>query len=152
MIPARRVGACPVDWMTSSCNQRITLRATRNGQQSGEVRTLQLLAEASMWQAGDITSRLSADTTTVSDQICLNINVIVRSTTQAAMVLVFMFKACWRLTVITFIMLPACVLICRVYGTYYRSGKRATQSRLVAGACSPCCLLALILPQLLPNL
>lgn len=96
-------------------------------------------------KTGEITSRLSADTTTVSDQICLNLNVMLRSATQvrgwrgwagfrgllsihpidapskccvekhwtpthlhtvphlqAAMVLVFMFSASWRLTVVTF--------------------------------------------------
>ena len=80
----------------------------------------------SLDRAGDITSRLSADTTTVSDQICLNINVVVRSLTQAAMVLVFMFHASWRLTVITFIMLPATISICRVYGAYFRSTTAAS--------------------------
>jgi len=52
-------------------------------------------------RAGAITSRLSADTTTISDQISLNTNVVVRSITQAAMVLVFMVHASWRLTVTT---------------------------------------------------
>lgn len=33
-------------------------------------------------RTGDITSRLAADTTTVSDQICLNMNVLFRSMTQ----------------------------------------------------------------------
>ena len=70
--------------------------------------------------AGDITSRLAADTTTVSDQICLNVNVVVRSVTQAVMVLVFMVHASWRLTVVTFIMLPATIFICRIYGAYFR--------------------------------
>lgn len=37
-------------------------------------------------KTGDITSRLAADTTTVSDQISLNLNVMLRSLTQAAMV------------------------------------------------------------------
>ena len=73
-----------------------------------------------MPSAGEITSRLSADTTTVSDQICLNLNVGLRSLTQAAMVLVFMFKASWRLTIITFILIPAIILICKLYGAYYR--------------------------------
>lgn len=72
--------------------------------------------------AGEITSRLSADTTTVSDQICLNLNVGLRSLTQAAMVLVFMFKASWRLTIITFIVIPLIILVCKVYGAYYRWG------------------------------
>lgn len=39
-------------------------------------------------KTGEITSRLSADTTTVADQICLNLNVMLRSITQAALVLV----------------------------------------------------------------
>ena len=75
-----------------------------------------------MPSAGEITSRLSADTTTVSDQICLNLNVGLRSLTQAAMVLVFMFKASWRLTIITFILIPAIILICKLYGRLLQAG------------------------------
>lgn len=56
----------------------------------------------------------------MSDQICLNLNVGLRSLTQAAMVLVFMFKASWRLTIITFILIPIIILVCKVYGAYYR--------------------------------
>lgn len=47
-------------------------------------------------------------------------NVGLRSLTQAAMVLVFMFRASWRLSVITFIIIPAIILITKVYGAYYR--------------------------------
>ncbi len=64
--------------------------------------------------------RLAADTTTVSDQVCLNLNVALRSVTQAAMVLVFMFAASWRLTVVTFIIIPVILAICKLYGQYYR--------------------------------
>ena len=39
-------------------------------------------------KTGDVTSRLAADTTTVADQVCLNLNVMLRSLTQAALVLV----------------------------------------------------------------
>lgn len=79
--------------------------------------------------AGDITSRLAADTTTVSDQICLNVNVVVRSLTQAVIVLVFMLNASWRLTVITFIMLPATIFICRIYGAYFRYSWQQPESK-----------------------
>jgi ATP-binding cassette, subfamily B (MDR/TAP), member 9 len=65
-------------------------------------------------KTGEISSRLSADTTTVSDQICLNLNVMLRSATQAAMVLGFMFTASWRLTVVTFVMVPLVLAICKV--------------------------------------
>ncbi|EFN54348.1 hypothetical protein CHLNCDRAFT_36050 [Chlorella variabilis] len=76
-------------------------------------------------KTGEVTSRLSADTTTVSDQICLNLNVMLRSSTQAAMVLVFMFSASWRLTVVTFVMIPLVLVICKLYGAYYRRIRRA---------------------------
>lgn len=67
--------------------------------------------------AGEITSRLAADTTTVSDQVCLNLNIMMRSATQAAVVLTFMFAASWRLTVVTFILIPVVLLISKVRGT-----------------------------------
>ena len=81
-------------------------------------------------RTGDITSRLSADTTTVSDQICLNLNIMMRSLTQAAMVLVFMFLASWRLTVVTFVMIPVVLVVCKVYGSYYRKLSKTVQTKL----------------------
>ena len=93
-------------------------------------------------KTGDISSRLSSDTTSVSDQvnsshrdnmvsyemaypslfagcsfriflstpsspqISLNINVMMRSITQAILVLIFMLAASWRLTTITFVLIP----------------------------------------------
>lgn len=81
-------------------------------------------------RTGEVTSRLSADTTTVSDQICLNLNVMLRSATQAAMVLVFMFSASWRLTVVTFVMVPLVITVCKVYGAYYRKLSKKVQTEL----------------------
>lgn len=81
-------------------------------------------------KTGEITSRLAADTTTVSDQISLNLNVMLRSTTQAAMVLAFMFTASWRLSVVTFVMVPVVMAICKVYGRYYRKLSKKVQSEL----------------------
>ena len=83
-------------------------------------------------KTGEITSRLAADTTTVSDQISLNLNVMLRSATQAAMVLAFMFTASWRLTVVTFIMVPIVIAICKVYGGFYRKLSKKVQSELAA--------------------
>lgn len=93
-------------------------------------------------KTGDISSRLSSDTTSVSDQaglaptflltvyavykiishrarspfpqISLNINVMMRSTTQAILVLVFMLAASWRLTTITFVLIPLVMAISSV--------------------------------------
>ncbi|KAJ9509930.1 hypothetical protein QJQ45_011470 [Haematococcus lacustris] len=67
-------------------------------------------------KTGEITSRLSADTSTVSDSVCLNLNVMLRSIAQAAMVLAFMFTASWRLTV--------------VYGRYFASLAKRVQAEL----------------------
>ena len=84
-------------------------------------------------KTGEITSRLAADTSTVSDQISLNLNVMLRSATQGAMVLAFMFSASWRLTVVTFVMVPVVLAICKVYGAYYRKMSKKVQSELAEG-------------------
>eukprot|EP00878_Enallax_costatus_P014219 GHUV01014873.1.p1 GENE.GHUV01014873.1~~GHUV01014873.1.p1 ORF type:complete len:765 (+),score=113.02 GHUV01014873.1:294-2588(+) len=81
-------------------------------------------------QTGELSSRLSADTTTVSDSISLNLNILVRSATQAVMVLVFMFSASWRLTVVTFVLVPCVLLISKVYGSYYRKLSKKSQAAL----------------------
>ncbi len=63
--------------------------------------------------------RLSTDTATVSSSISLNLNVLLRSFTQAVIVLAFMFAASWRLTVLTMVIIPITILLSRVYGAYY---------------------------------
>ena len=80
----------------------------------------QLSDTLSPWRAGEITSRLAADTTTMADQFCLNLNVLMRSLTQAALVLAFMFRASWRLTVITFVLVPVSVTISKTFGSWFR--------------------------------
>ena len=47
-----------------------------------------------------------------------------RSLTQAALVLLFMFRASWRLTVITFILIPLSVSVSKTFGTWFRWGAR----------------------------
>jgi len=77
---------------------------------------------------GEITSRLAADTSTVSDSVSLNLNVFMRSATQAAVVLAFMVSASWRLTVVTFVLVPMVLLISkvrvRVWAAWFRCGMR----------------------------
>jgi hypothetical protein len=58
-----------------------------------------------------------------------------RSLTQAAMVLVFMFDASWRLTVITFISIPCVILLCQVYGEYLRCAPGAARAPAAAAPC-----------------
>ena len=84
-------------------------------------------------KVGDLTSRLSADTSVVSDQLSLNLNVLARSVTQAAVVLAFMLRASWRLTALTAAGLPFVVFVSRAYGAFYREASKASQTEL-AGA------------------
>ncbi|KAG2494082.1 hypothetical protein HYH03_007724 [Edaphochlamys debaryana] len=83
-------------------------------------------------KTGEITSRLAADTSTVADQVGLNLNVLLRSATQAVMVLVFMFASSWRLTVVTFILVPVVLTISKVYGKYYSRLAKKVQAELAA--------------------
>jgi len=84
-------------------------------------------------KVGDLTSRLSADTSVVSDQLSLNLNVLARSVTQAVVVLAFMLQASWRLTALTAAGLPFVVSVSRVYGAFYREASKTSQAEL-AGA------------------
>jgi len=72
-------------------------------------------------KTGDITSRLSSDTTLVGDQVTLNINIFLRSLVQALGVLLFMFIVSWQLSILAFISVPLITLLSRWYGEYVRS-------------------------------
>lgn len=76
---------------------------------------------------GEIVSRITSDTTKISDQITLNLNVFLRSIVKAIGVCVFMFKLSWKLTIITLIGLPLIALVSDIYGEYYRKLSTAVQ-------------------------
>lgn len=65
---------------------------------------------------GDLTSRLSADTTAVGDQLSLNVNVFLRALISATGSLVFMVLLSWRLTALTFCTLPPIIIVSQQYG------------------------------------
>ena len=79
---------------------------------------------------GDITSRLAADTTKMSDQIALNMNVFLRSVVESTIVLYMMFRLSWRLTFLSFVAIPLMVLISKKYGEWYRKLSANTQTAL----------------------
>eukprot|EP00798_Chlamydomonas_sp_ICE-L_P013716 gene13716-19611_t len=66
----------------------------------------------------------------VDGKVCLNVNVLMRCATQAAMVLAFMFWSSWRLTVVTFILVPLILGISDVYGKYVSEISKKVQSEL----------------------
>ena len=71
---------------------------------------------------GDITSRLTSDTTTMSDTIGLNCNIFLRNLIKSVGVCVFMIVLSWRMTILTFMGLPIVFAVSKLYGNYYKVG------------------------------
>jgi len=84
-------------------------------------------------KTGDITSRLSSDTTLVGDQVSLNVNVFLRSVVQAIGVLLFMFVVSWQLSILAFISVPLITLLSKWYGNYVRLLTKLMQKKLADG-------------------
>lgn len=84
-------------------------------------------------KTGDITSRLSSDTTLVGDQVSLNVNVFLRSVVQALGVLLFMFYYSWQLSIVAFISVPLITVLSKWYGEYVRTLIRIMQKKLADG-------------------
>lgn len=84
-------------------------------------------------KTGDITSRLSSDTTLVGDQVTLNVNVFLRSLVQAIGVLIFMFTISWQLSIIAFISVPVVTALSKWYGNFLRSLTKLMQKKLADG-------------------
>ncbi|OWF56666.1 ATP-binding cassette sub-family B member 9-like [Mizuhopecten yessoensis] len=81
-------------------------------------------------KTGDITSRLTSDTTVMSDTVTLNLNIFLRSTIQAVGVIVFMAKLSWRMSILSLIVLPLVFGVSKVYGKYYKRLSKQVQNRL----------------------
>lgn len=69
---------------------------------------------------GDITSRLSSDTTQVSDLISQNVNMFLKSLVQGIGFFIFMFGISWKLALVTIMGFPFIAVISNVYGEYYK--------------------------------
>lgn len=75
--------------------------------------------------AGDILSRLSADTTQVSDLISQNINIFLRNVIKGAGDFFFMCVMSWKLTLVTVAGFPFIAFVSKVYGDYYKVSRAA---------------------------
>ena len=84
-------------------------------------------------KTGDITSRLSSDTTLVGDQVALNVNVFLRSVVQAGGVLLFMFVVSWQLSILAFVSVPLITVLSKWYGNYVRVLTKLMQKKLADG-------------------
>ncbi|XP_034284624.1 ABC-type oligopeptide transporter ABCB9-like [Pantherophis guttatus] len=79
---------------------------------------------------GDIISRLTSDTTIVSDLVSQNINIFLRNLVKATGVIVFMFSLSWQLSLVTFMGFPIIMLVSDVYGKYYKKLSKEVQNAL----------------------
>nr|XP_033810188.1 ATP-binding cassette sub-family B member 9 [Geotrypetes seraphini]XP_033810189.1 ATP-binding cassette sub-family B member 9 [Geotrypetes seraphini] len=79
---------------------------------------------------GDIISRLTSDTTVMSDVISENVNVFLRGLVKMVGVVIFMFSLCWQLSLVTFMGFPIILLISQAYGKYYKKLAKEVQNAL----------------------
>ncbi|XP_075424408.1 ABC-type oligopeptide transporter ABCB9 isoform X3 [Ascaphus truei] len=79
---------------------------------------------------GDILSRLTSDTSIVSDVVSENVNVFLRSAVKALGVMAFMFSLSWQLCLLTFLGFPLIMLVSNIYGTYYKRLAKEVQTAL----------------------
>jgi ATP-binding cassette subfamily B (MDR/TAP) protein 9 len=84
-------------------------------------------------RTGDITSRLSSDTTLVGSSITTNLNIFLRSSVQAAGVLFFMFFISWQLALLSFLLVPVISVLSKIYGRYLRRLSKLQQKKLADG-------------------
>lgn len=83
-------------------------------------------------KTGDIISRLTSDTTKMSDEVSLNVNVFLRNVIKGIGICVFMFKLSWQLSVLTLITIPIIAFVSEIYGKYYRKLSKAVQDAVSA--------------------
>jgi len=84
-------------------------------------------------KSGNLTSRLTSDTSVVGEQLTLYINVLLRSSVQAIGVLIYMFFLSWQLTLIAFISVPCLTFIATRIGRYLRLIKKVMQKKFADG-------------------
>ncbi|KAG9330198.1 hypothetical protein JZ751_026115 [Albula glossodonta] len=81
-------------------------------------------------KTGDLTSRLSSDTTQMSKSVALNVNVLLRSLIKAVGVLSLMVSLSWKLTLVTFIDAPVIAISQKLYNTSYEKLSKEVQDSI----------------------
>ncbi|KAM6155784.1 ABC-type oligopeptide transporter ABCB9 [Rhynchocyon petersi] len=81
-------------------------------------------------RTGDLISRLTSDTTMVSDLVSQNINIFLRNAVKVTGVVAFMFSLSWQLSLVTFMGFPIIMMVSDVYGKYYKRLSKEVQSAL----------------------
>ncbi|TNM93170.1 hypothetical protein fugu_018572 [Takifugu bimaculatus] len=81
-------------------------------------------------KTGQLTSRLSEDTTLMAKTVCLNANVLLRTFIRTMGTIYFMMSLSWKLTLLVLMETPVTGLIQKVYDTYYQRLSLALQNSL----------------------
>ena len=80
-------------------------------------------------KTGEITSRLTSDCTKIGDGL-KDINTLLGSVVQIVVIVCFMIKLSWKLTLVTLIFLPVIALISAVFGKKYEKVSTSIQDTL----------------------
>ncbi|KAJ8273749.1 hypothetical protein GJAV_G00105100 [Gymnothorax javanicus] len=91
-------------------------------------------------KTGDLTSRLSTDTTLMSQSVAMNVNILLRSFIKTVSVLGLMISLSWKLTLVTFIEMPLIAISQKIYNNHYEKLSKEVQDSIarandVAGEC-----------------
>uniref|UniRef100_A0A0K0FUY4 ABC-type antigen peptide transporter n=1 Tax=Strongyloides venezuelensis TaxID=75913 RepID=A0A0K0FUY4_STRVS len=83
-------------------------------------------------KTGEIISRLAADTQTMADTVPLNLNVFLRNTVMCIGSMLFMMSLSWKLSLITFIVVPIIFVVTKIFGSYYDELSEETQDAIAS--------------------
>lgn len=78
---------------------------------------------------GEITSRLSKDTTLMGRAVCLNVNVLLRTFIKTLGMISLMMNLSWKLTFLVLMEVPITSLIQNIYDTHYQVKGRFMRTR-----------------------
>ena len=84
-------------------------------------------------KTGDITSRLSSDTSVVRDSVSYHFLILMNAVIQGVGVFILMFLVSWQLTLLAFISVPPIAMLGQVYGKFLRSFSKIFQKKLADG-------------------
>ncbi|GMH35182.1 hypothetical protein BSKO_03050 [Bryopsis sp. KO-2023] len=83
-------------------------------------------------RTGDLMSRLQTDIGATSDMVSQNINAFVRSLLHMLVLVSFMLVTCWRLTVVSFVLIPFTGSVVKFYGYYFAQFHKEIQTEVAA--------------------
>ncbi|KAI4898291.1 hypothetical protein NFI96_033494 [Prochilodus magdalenae] len=81
-------------------------------------------------KTGDITSRLSTDTTLMARAVALNVNVFLRTLIKTIGMLYLMFSLSWKLTLLMLMETPLTGLLQNIYDTHYQKLSKEVQDSM----------------------